>query len=293
MYNKKIDLILQTNCLNDIIRQAECIHEKFTHNFMFEDLKTMNSMYKDLNTLNKAVYTAHRKVSDIYKLSCKLFAEKISNFRNTLSIIGRVNAPDSDQDTFKPVLSDKFMKQLITPDQKYEFVSPGIKIPITIIDDDDELPNCNIYFIKKFAQFAIKINGQVLRGNIGQIFTNKKSKHPSQKQYITKCKYGSQCHRINNNTCEYYHDVYDYNNYTMNTLDHRIKKKIHVRNFLMQDWIYSDEAYDKKNIRMKHIGSRNRLFTEIPIVPEIEIDRLKDMLIHDILVILAIYHNKT
>jgi len=287
-----MDLMLQTCCLNDLINHAEDIHKKIACDFMFEDLKTMNILYKDLDTLNKTMYTAQQKISDIYNKARDLFAKRISNFRNTLLIVENVSAPDSENDTFRPILSDKYMKQLITPDQKYKIVAPGVKIPVVVVDNVDDLPNCNIYYIKKIAQFAIKINGQILRGNIGHIVTNKKSKCIRPTRNITKCDYGSQCHNVNIHKCNFYHDVYDYTKYTTAILDERIKQNIHIRNFTTQNWLYTNESSAIKNNHMKHIGSQDRLFAEIPIVSGLEIDRLKDLLIHDILVSLAIYHNK-
>ena len=282
---------IQTKCLDDMIKRSEFIYNKFRTDFMFEELGTMRSLRAELEILQNTLATAHKKVSTIVDQSNILFAEHVNKFRNTLKILGAVNAPSSTDDTFEPILSDKSMMQLVTPDQKYEKVAPGVQIPVIMVDTIEDLPNYNMFFIKEFAQFAIKINGQVLRGNVGHIYTHSKQCKQIKRNTI-KCIYNSGCDYIDTNDCSFYHDVLDYGKYTPDVLAQRKTQNIHVRNYRSQNWIYTSEPQNSKNNYMKHIGSEDKLSADISLVSESEIDILKDMLMHDILVSLSIYHNR-
>jgi len=282
---------MQTKCLDDLIKHSESIYSKFRSDFMFEELGTMRSLREELELLQNTLALSNKKVSAIVEQSNTLFTEHVNKFRNTLKIMGNVNAPSSVNDTFEPILSDKFMMQLVTPDQRYENVAPGVQIPVIMVDTIKDLPNYNMFFIKDFAQFAIKINGQVLRGNIGHIDTNNKQ-CKRVKRNTTKCIYNSGCDYIDTNECSFYHDMLDYERYTPDVLEQRKKQNIHIRNYRNHNWLYTSEPQNSKNNYMKHIGSEDRLSTDIPLVSESEIDLLKDMLLHDLLVSLSIYHNR-
>ena len=125
---------MQTKCLDDLIKYSESIYNKFRSDFMFEELGTMRSLHEELELLQNTLAIANKKVSAIVEQSNILFTEHVNKFRNTLKIMGNVNAPSSVDDTFEPILSDKSMMQLVTPDQKYEKVAPGVQIPVIMID---------------------------------------------------------------------------------------------------------------------------------------------------------------
>lgn len=121
-----------------------------------------------------------------------------------------------------------------------------------------------IYYIKPINKFAFRINGSVLMGNIGEVYTNEKNP-----QKIKTCSSGSNCRNIGR--CTYYHP---------GTKDNR--------NFVSGGFNHS-RGHNHNNNRK--VLSRSTLSTDIPQMTKGEIELFKDQVFHDILCNLVI-HNK-
>ena len=177
---------------------------------------------------------------------------------------------------------------------------------IISIDNINEIPDIPIYYIKELNQYAIKINGVLYRGNIGNIYNkydivNKHSNDNNIKNvlHIIPCKHKNKCNTLLNKShiCKFYHDILDvYNLYKDSKISEEkyiLYKNTH-KNFINTNWLYTNNPKNDKNKNIRHFGSNNELKYDIEIIKldhinnsEKNIDYIenfKSQLIHDILI---------
>ncbi len=117
----------------------------------------------------------------------------------------------------------------------------------------------NLYYIRPLNRFALRINGHLLTGNVGEVYT-----HGGTPQKIKPCSNGKGCKDA---TCTYYHpDNGD------------------VRNFISGSFSYQR----KTDGISRKIGNRSTLATDIAKATRAEIELYQDQSIHDLLCHLAI-----
>lgn len=149
-------------------------------------------------------------------------------------------------------------------------VAPNIKINAKIVDFVSDIPNTNIFWVNSLEQFAIKINGVVFNGNIGEIFTKSQTKYN-----VEKCCRNNNCKNLSG--CKYYHS---------NVIPRQ------NRNWISSSWIYSKDIISNANFNMRHFGNRSTLSTDLHSIKTTIrvgdiVEKYKDQTIHDILVMLA------
>lgn len=288
---------IKNNSLDELIQKANQIYETFTNDFMFEDLGVMDAQLVELKNMSDILNHTSTKITNLTSKAFEMYHKRIHKFKRKLAAYDEVKCPNALNDNYNPIISDINMQLLITPDKHLEPVAPDINIPVLYIDTIQDLPNHNIYYITSLGQFAIKINDCIFRGNIGNIITNSQHKiddrtNKNLKKIVSECDYGKKCTYISNksNNCNFYHDPIDYENFNETILKDRKQKNIHIRNFLVQSWIYTMEPSTQKTKHMRHIGSRNDLLSDISIIDNAEKRKLKAQTIHDILVSIAINH---
>ena len=179
------------------------------------------------------------------------------------------------------------------------------KISIT---DINNIPNIPIYYIEELNQYAIKINGILYRGNIGNIYskisiTDNKNKASNSKKIknIVCCKYKNKCYNLLHKTsvCNFYHDIKDLyellQNDTISIEKYNVYKNTY-RNFINTNWIYTDSSKNNKNKNTRYFGSNNNLLQDMQILQMSklnktndsknihEVENFKSQLMHDILV---------
>jgi hypothetical protein len=149
-----------------------------------------------------------------------------------------------------------------------------INIPVCVVENESVIKNSPIYYITNTNEFAIKINNNLIKGNIGNIFDKKQDKD---KFNIMKCN-NSICNTVN---CKFYHDSsnnnFDNNNY-------------YIRNFMNYSWNHIkynknnqiNYLNNKKNTRF--IGSRDTLIQDLVYATPNELDLRNSQLMHDILI---------
>ncbi len=283
--------------LDEIIQKANQIYETFTNDFMFEELGVMDTQLTELKNMSDMLNHTSTKITHLTSKAFEMYYKRIHKFKRKLAAYDEVECPNALNDNYNPIISDINMQLLITPDKHLEPVAPDVNIPVLYIDSIQDLPDHNIYYITSLGQFAIKINGCVFRGNIGNIITPQhkidERINKNLKKVISECDYGKKCTFISsksNNICNFYHDPIDYDNFDETLLKDRKQKNIHIRNFLVQSWIYTIEPSTQKTKHMRHIGSRNDLSSDISLIDSAEKRKLKAQTIHDILVSIAINH---
>lgn len=117
----------------------------------------------------------------------------------------------------------------------------------------------NLYYIRPLNRFALRVNGHLLTGNVGEVYT-----HGGTPQKIKPCSNGKNCKDA---TCTYYHpDNGD------------------VRNFISGSFSYQR----KTDGISRKIGNRSTLAADIAKATRAEIELYQDQSIHDLLCHLAI-----
>ncbi len=94
---------------------------------------------------------------------------------------------------------DIYNKRRITePTEKEPDPIVSDSIPHLTVESPTEVPDAKLYYVKQYEQYAVRINGHLIHGNIG-IIGNKQS---------TSCKYHNKCKTVlSGKICKYYHDV--------------------------------------------------------------------------------------
>lgn len=166
-------------------------------------------------------------------------------------------------------------------------------------------PNTNVSWISELNQWSIKINGIVLRGNIGNIYSRRiidSSKISA--NHIIPCKMGNDCYTILSEStrgCKFYHDPLDLIKLREQgkiSSEYYNLCKLNKRNFSNISWLYTDSFKNNKNKYMRSFGSYDSLkydinFMKISLDDRIkdDIETLKDQIMHDILVLIELQKN--
>lgn len=150
-------------------------------------------------------------------------------------------------------------------------------------------------------QYCIRINGILLRGNIGNIYDKKILLNDKINAHqVMQCVYGDRCPNIlSEKYCKFYHDPLDlYKLWKQNKIseDYYQKTIKYVRNFANTSWMYTSAwSIFKIPQNMRIIGSKSTLKNELSVfnllsVPQQKfyIENMKQQIMHDILVLMFI-----
>lgn len=152
-------------------------------------------------------------------------------------------------------------------------ITKRTKLPVVRVESPEDIPVHPLYYIEKFKQFAINVNGVILRGNIGNI-------EDYQGHKTARCEYGSCCKSLQN--CKYYHDPTDYK-------DNYVEQ---VRNFTVGSFIFTRNN-NPKTYYARHIGSLDTLEQDIAKLKtrqfRDEINTRQDQLMHDLLILMVLH----
>lgn len=148
-----------------------------------------------------------------------------------------------------------------------------LNIDVNIVEDESQIKNVPISFIKNTNQYAIRINNVLIKGNIGNIYDKSENK----KENIMKCN-KKDCNTIN---CKFYHENTN-NNFTDNTN--------YIRNYYNYSWHYIKKNKNKninyysnkKNTRL--LGSRDTILSDLLYSSQNELELRNSQLMHDILI---------
>jgi hypothetical protein len=152
-----------------------------------------------------------------------------------------------------------------------------VKFPIIniSIDNLDIIENTPIYCINETQQYCIKINNNLIMGNIGNIYSKK-----NDAEKINKCKYTDCNNKFYGKECRYYHNNINRNftNYSWNHINKNKDGKLDIKNKITK--------YDEDNSRF--IGSLNTLMEDLPYSSTNEKDLRNSQLMHDILLFIVL-----
>jgi hypothetical protein len=226
--------------------------------------ETINDKIIALQKIIKSMQSASKRIADI----CNLGSRIIQKRKKSVLYI----------DTY-PSKYDHAVIRNENPENSINIVD-DLKINALTVDKFTDIPMSNIYYNETYKQFAININGYILRGNIGNI-----------KQYNDEqtalCKYGINCKNlINKKQCTYYHDPEDF-----------IQLKIPIdknycRNYTNGNFIYSKKISDEN---FRHVSNKETLTRDILDVKKYnftqEIKTRESQVMHDLLLYLIMTQN--
>jgi len=267
-----------------------------TLDIIYDDLKNININSVDSNNINN--------INDLYN-QIKMYENKINNIVKTVEIVTSLkdnlkkifncsilqikkNINSNNQMISDSISTNKNIKNAhlsieyknITNNNKFKNEN-YVKCPIIKISNDniDNIINTPIYYLNDTKEYCIKINNKLIKGNIGNIFSDEAyNKKESTKIY--------NCNKINcNNThynkkeCKYYHqgDVRNFTNYSWKYISKNKLGKVYKKNNKQTNY-----NYDNENTR--HVGSLDSLHEDLLLTNNGEKDLRNKQLMHDILI---------
>jgi hypothetical protein len=172
------------------------------------------------------------------------------------------------------------------------------------IDNIDFVESAPVKWVPEINQYVLRINNMTLRGNIGNIYSKRMVTSASGENIgqLVPCKMGMRCHRLKAaTTCKFWHDpmqLVEMRRGGLISAELFKEQVVLVRNYTNTSWLYTDCARDKSNEYMRSFGSRayiknDLLRMKISKSADIyeEIERFKNQVMHDILVLLLINEN--
>lgn len=244
-------------------------------NIQFQDIKYVKDVLADLSALTVEIESVLDQATKVKASIHSKLLSRISIFRRELQTIDNSSPRITSQE------ATTIIEPYILPEEtKGPEIVSGISIPgIIEVNTLDGVPDSNLYWVKDINQFAVKICGFVIRGNIGDIYPL----HSTSRQMlkIISCKYGNACKNINlPNGCNYYHDPIHIN---------KKDSSKQIRNYTNGSWTYTHEPFSEHNKSMRHIGNRSSFTEDLHNVSADEANRWVDQSMHTLLTTLALY----
>lgn len=270
-------LFTQDKKLSEMEEWVHTQHKKINSTFEFQQLSSIKDVLKNMSTMKSEFERITRLVDQAYSDIYTKMSQRIDIFKKQLQIVGPtydITTPNVDIDISTNTNTNANKDVELAPN-----ILASNVITIELLDD---LPNTKLYWVNSVQQFAFKINGVIIRGNIGTIY---QSSHSSGRN-ITKvnpCRYGKMCRNVSTSEgCNYYHDPAD-----MRHVPLEVKAR-EIRNYTNGSWLYTSDTYKDVNKMMRHIGSRPTLYSDIANVSTLEAAGWIDQSMHCLLITLAL-----
>ena len=252
--------------LRSYLQQADDVHEYLEKYCISLSADQIEEKVRELQASIKTLQSVSYQLANISNIANRVVHNKRKHKEKNTKFI----------DPY-PTEYDIGVLRSLNPVSTYEIVK-GINIPIKLVQTSSEIPVCNLYYVADIKQFAINIEGIVIRGNLGNISDYKA-------EGTAFCEYGTDCNSFKSKTdCPYYHDPTDF-------IKHGLPVPDKIKNFTTGSWIYSK----KKNPRTyftRHIGSKDRLIVDINTLKLVqfreEVLNRESQLIHDLIIYMAL-----
>lgn len=273
---KKLDNELTD--LEDIMYKLDDIDDNEFNN-IYVKLKNYENNIKKINSTIKKISLIKDNLNVVINnyILKKVTKKNIYQFDSGTSYKGDDNKHKKLENVNKHIKNDvKIKYKNVTNDEKYNNYSFTKFAVIDISEKDlDLVENAPIYYINETQQYCIKINNNIIMGNIANIF-NKNSNQDITK--VTKCK-NTNCNGIfYNKLCKFYHEG-ENRNFTNYSWNHISKNKLGKCN--LKNNILNFKKYDLDNTRF--IGSLDTLVEDLPFSSNSEKELRCGQLMHDIL----------
>lgn len=277
--------------LHELILKIDSIHRDVDNMNVIMEYSQIKNHISELKNIEKIIGGIYMKTMNIINICTN---------KSNIVIPDRSINKETDKTNIN---SWSYLNRSITDKIPHKQIANDLLVNVKIVQNINEIPNNPLYWVENINQFAININGVVLRGNVGNIYNHNHIQKNSNVNQTIICKYKNKCKTMlglnnENKICKFYHDPVDLlhalNKNIINTKTFNLYKKL-SRNFINTSWLYTDMPYNKKNIGMRHFGSKNTLKHELDLmkidnnfINEIIIDNYKHQTMHDLLVILGL-----
>lgn len=143
------------------------------------------------------------------------------------------------------------------------FITPALALSATRVPSFKYVrQDGGLYYVENAGHFAVRLCGQLLHGNIGNIYAN--ARVPLK---VKGCKFSTSCSKQDN--CDYYHDPAKFSG------------SKDVRNYVANSWLYS--SGDNLRPGGRHFGSLNNLDTDITFMRDEDVNKFRSQTMHDLL----------
>lgn len=258
--------------LREYLQFADNAHEYVDKFGIALSIDELNNYVTNLHISIKNIQSVAKRIADVSNIINQLLLYKNKNKSKKIKI--------ENIETY-PTENDHAVLRMKYPEESKEIINK-VHIPVKIVENINEIPVNNIYYINSLKQYAINISGITIKGNLGKIVEY-------QSEFTTRCEYGIKCKSFDRNEiCKYYHDPEDY--LALNKPVPDIP-----RNYTAGSWIYTKNKKSQKTYFARHIGNKDTLLYDIYTLKKMqyreEIYNREGQLIHDLLIYL-ILHNK-
>lgn len=273
--------------LKQIIEQTDNIHTQVNQLNGAVNYIQMKNCITELKNILKQVHIVGVKVSNVYNIC--------NNKQKT-----NTHTYSHKEEISKTLNNDwTYLNRKVTSSSPSKKLTYDIPVNVKIVKSIEEIPNTPLYWVADINQYAIHVNGVLLRGNIGNIYNKNHIKKNKIVHQIAICKHKNSCRSIlNSEICKFYHDPIELMQLVkckkMNIDTFNKYKNLH-RNFLNTSWIYTELPRNNSNNLMRHFGSRNTLKHEFDLmkinnerINESNIDNFRQQCMHDILVVMGL-----
>ena len=248
--------------LREYLKQADDIHN-FIEKFYME-----TPAYALENKINQI----HISIKNIQSV-----AKRLADIANIITRLTRIKKKDIKTLDPYPKETDHAVLRTMYSEEKKEIVDE-VSISTKTVEFVKDLPINNLYYVESLKQYAININGIIIKGNLGNI-VNYRDK------YSARCEYGIYCKSFKNKKeCEYYHDPEDY-------IYHKQQVPDIVRNYTAGGWLYCNKK-KPSTYYTRHIGSKDKISYDLAMLKKTqyieEVSIREGQLIHDLLIYLIL-----
>lgn len=226
----------------NFVNTAKRLQSEITQTLDHDDLAAAGAKYDQLEALFQALKTATSEIKLIKLGSQTQIITRLRKLREDINIL--------DQ----PTVTLEDIQMLQAKDTGIKEVAPGITLRTTVVPTEDFIPDSPLYYIRSTQEYAVKVQGVVIKGCIKNIQTGSMKTADCQTLGCTGCKWG-----------------------------HANDSSWAPGNFL-----FTREILAKKNLHMRHIGSRDTLKSDILAATRREKVVRSSQLAHDLLVQLCI-----
>lgn len=250
--------------LRSFLQQADDVHEYLEKYCVALSADQVESKVLELQSAIKTLQTIAYQLANVSNIANRVVIKK----RRTIKSGHEKNPIDP-----YPEENNVGTLRSLNPIESKELIK-GVRVPVKIVNSTKDMVPISLYYVEELKQFAINIEGIVLRGNLGNIVEY-------QTAYSAGCEYGVNCNSFKGTSeCPYYHDPLDY-------IHHGRPVPDIVRNFTVGSWVYSKKKTPKTYFT-RHVGSKDRMIYDLNTLKRVqyreEITNREGQLIHDLLI---------
>ncbi len=244
--------------LDEVLSDIEHINKGIYNDSSIDDINNSYNKLKkydvELKKINKTINTILTIQNNIKIVFTNIVLKRSSKFKTTKSV-KKEDIKTQEYVSYNNLTNNENYKNL-------EYM----KCPVITISNNnlEGMMNTPIYYIEETKEYAIKINGNVIRGNIGNVLSPKDKMTKTHKCNKTNCG-----EKFYTKECKYIHNNHDTKNYPYYSWSHIKKNKL------------SSTKYDLENSRF--VSSGNTLSEDLGYTSNYEKDLRNKQLMHDIL----------